>query len=277
MQKLLFFDIDGTLWDHDSRIPDSTVSALHAARARGHRIFLNSGRSRGYIHAPSLFQLGLSGIVSGDGTMIELAPAGSFCDVDPQKNALLYFDERTSEQAQALVSLLRRHRFRAILEGRKYLYIDREEFPGDPFVAHVAEGMGDRLLPIRGNEHRLAISKFSCDLALALDREAGLEALARDFHPLVHSDEVIEFVPHGHTKATGLRRVCEALGVPVQDTVAFGDSANDVDMLRAAGCGVAMGNDHPETYAVANLITAELAHDGIAKAMYQLGLIESPT
>ena len=48
-------------------------------------------------------------------------------------------------------------------------------------------------------------------------------------------------------------------------------------MLRAAGCGVAMGNDHPETYAVANLITAELAHDGIAKAMYQLGLIESPT
>jgi predicted mannosyl-3-phosphoglycerate phosphatase (HAD superfamily) len=45
MKKLLFFDIDGTLWDNRSRIPESTVRAIRRARENGHLAFINSGRS----------------------------------------------------------------------------------------------------------------------------------------------------------------------------------------------------------------------------------------
>ena len=70
-RKILFFDIDGTLWTMDGHIPESTREAIRRVRENGHLVFINSGRTRGYIRDPKLFSLGLDGIVSGCGTMIE--------------------------------------------------------------------------------------------------------------------------------------------------------------------------------------------------------------
>ena len=72
-RKILFFDIDGTLWTMDGHIPESTREAIRKVRENGHLVFINSGRTRGYIRDPKLFSLGLDGIVSGCGTMIECA------------------------------------------------------------------------------------------------------------------------------------------------------------------------------------------------------------
>ena len=66
-RKLLFFDIDGTLWDFHNVIPVSTVRAVHQARANGHLAFINSGRSRAFINSQELLGIGFDGIVSGCG------------------------------------------------------------------------------------------------------------------------------------------------------------------------------------------------------------------
>ena len=71
VRKALFFDIDGTLWDWNNKIPESTVQALYRLRKNGHLTFLCSGRSRAYIQNPRLFEIGFDGVVSGCGTMIE--------------------------------------------------------------------------------------------------------------------------------------------------------------------------------------------------------------
>ncbi|OJY47386.1 HAD family hydrolase [Pseudonocardia sp. 73-21] len=79
-----------------------------------------------------------------------------------------------------------------------------------------------------------------------------------------HPRGLVEISPAGVTKATGLAEVCDRLGFTAADVVAFGDMPNDLEMLRWAGHGVAMGNAHGDLHAVADEVTASNADDGLA-------------
>ena len=72
MSKLVFFDIDGTIWDWDTNIPESTITAIRALRANGHKAFICSGRSRGNICAPKLFDVGFDGVIAACGNHVEM-------------------------------------------------------------------------------------------------------------------------------------------------------------------------------------------------------------
>jgi hydroxymethylpyrimidine pyrophosphatase-like HAD family hydrolase len=78
---------------------------------------------------------------------------------------------------------------------------------------------------------------------------------------------LIEVVPIGISKATGIAEVAEPLGITAQDVVTFGDMPNDVPMLRWAGLGVAMGNAHPEAIEAADEVTAPNTDDGLARVL----------
>jgi HAD superfamily hydrolase (TIGR01484 family) len=69
------------------------------------------------------------------------------------------------------------------------------------------------------------------------------------------SGEFIEIVPAGLDKGQALLRMAELLEIPVEDTIAVGDEANDKMMLRTAGLGAAMANGTDEVKAEANYIT----------------------
>ncbi|MGI0504296.1 HAD-IIB family hydrolase, partial [Burkholderia sp. ZZQ-2] len=66
----------------------------------------------------------------------------------------------------------------------------------------------------------------------------------------------VEVMAEGVTKATGLARLCEHLGIDRADVVAFGDALNDVEMLRWAGHGVAMADAEPLVHDAADETTA---------------------
>ncbi|MGW9157307.1 HAD family hydrolase [Microbacterium sp. NPDC055665] len=74
----------------------------------------------------------------------------------------------------------------------------------------------------------------------------------------------------GVTKATGLARLCEHLGIGRADVVAFGDALNDVEMLRWAGRGVAMAHAEPVVQAAADETTASNDDDGVAQVIERL-------
>lgn len=75
---------------------------------------------------------------------------------------------------------------------------------------------------------------------------------------------LIEISAHGVTKALGLAEVADLLGAEAGEVVAFGDMPNDVEMLRWAGHGVAMGNAHEQVLAAADEVTAPNSEDGVA-------------
>lgn len=83
----------------------------------------------------------------------------------------------------------------------------------------------------------------------------------------------IEISLKGISKETGVRRVCELLGITMDQVMAVGDNLNDQRLIRAAGLGVAMGNADEELKQIANVVTESNEEDGVAKAIerYLLG------
>ncbi|APU12227.1 MULTISPECIES: HAD family hydrolase [Actinoalloteichus] len=78
---------------------------------------------------------------------------------------------------------------------------------------------------------------------------------------------LIDLMPAGVTKASGLSEVAAGLGRTAEDVIAFGDMPNDLAMLSWAGHGVAMANAHPAVLSVADEVTASNAEDGVAKVL----------
>ncbi len=74
----------------------------------------------------------------------------------------------------------------------------------------------------------------------------------------------LDLTPAGVTKESGLRRVCAALGVDAGDVLAIGDGRNDIEMLRWAGRGVAVGHAFQEVRDAADAVTAAAEDDGVA-------------
>ena len=80
----------------------------------------------------------------------------------------------------------------------------------------------------------------------------------------------VEVMAEGVTKATGLARLCAHLGIDRADVVAFGDALNDVEMLRWAGHGVAMGHAAPEVVDAADETGSTNDQDGVAQVIERL-------
>ncbi len=261
MSKLVFFDIDGTIWDDKMMIPESTAQTIAQLRENGHRTFLCSGRSRGSIVDERLLKLGFDGIVASCGNHIEM------------NGNIIYERILPPELVHKSIVLLRECCMPVVLEGPEYLWIDEKGFEEDPYVDYLYEIMGAAARPLRDPEEEFRINKFSADVLPKTDYERVKRELAEEFTFLEHDGNVVEFVPKGTSKATGIHWLCEYLGVDPADTYALGDSVNDLDMLRGVGHGIAMGNASAPAKEAAEYITTDIHQDGVRNAMLHYGLI----
>lgn len=257
-KKAVFFDIDGTIWDINNNICESTVEAIKELRKNGHLTFLCSGRSRGYITNPKLLELGFDGIISGCGTMIEY------------NGKTVLYQKMEKDFADYVVRTVRKYGFKPILEGRDYLYFDDEDFAGDSYGEKLRRELGERLKPIKKNDYEIV--KLSC-ATIGVSVEECKKELGDLFEFIIHNERVVEMVPKGFSKATGIKKICELLDISPENTFAFGDSTNDLEMLKIAGKSIAMGNGSDDVKAVADYITSSVTEDGIWKACKYFRLI----
>ncbi|MCR5101324.1 MAG: Cof-type HAD-IIB family hydrolase [Butyrivibrio sp.] len=258
--KVLFFDIDGTLWDSKSVIPESTVEAIKKLKENGHKTFINSGRSRGFIRDKKLLSLGFDGIVSACGTMIEM------------NNKVLFCREIDIDVVEKTLGVLKKYHFKPILEGKEYLYMDYDDFSDDVYGQKVMSDMGEFLRPISDSWNNWEICKFSC----ATDGtclEDCFKELSDYYYFIVHNPKIVEFVPLGYSKGTGIEKTCECIGADIKDTFAFGDSVNDLEMLKVSGTSIVMGNGSDDVKSIADYVTTDLYDDGIWNACKYFGLI----
>ena len=106
MKQAVFFDIDGTMWEHTNFIPQSTIEGIHKLRKNGVHAFLCTGRSRAYVKNPELLNIGFDGIISGCGTMIEY------------HNEVVFYKKLDQDLIQNTVTFLKEHHAAVIMEGR---------------------------------------------------------------------------------------------------------------------------------------------------------------
>lgn len=74
----------------------------------------------------------------------------------------------------------------------------------------------------------------------------------------------IEIYSRKNTKAAGILEVLKHLDIPIEQSYAFGDGKNDIEMLEAVGCGIAMGNASDEVKKYADKVTDTVQNDGVA-------------
>ncbi|WP_434309481.1 Cof-type HAD-IIB family hydrolase [Hominifimenecus sp. rT4P-3] len=262
MPKAIFFDIDGTLWDRERRIPESTKAALGKLKKNGHLCFICSGRTRAFIPEKELMPLGFDGILAGCGTYGEY------------RGEVLYYHQIPVEEAARVCEILRRFSAAFVLEGRYGIYLDPDTFPkGDTFPLRMKHAMGDLLLPVRGNEKNLQISKFCVD-HIEECREELVRELTPEYRIIYRQRGLLEIVPKGFGKASGIEELCRILHIRREDTYAFGDSTNDLDMLEYAAHSVAMGDGMEEAKQAAEYVTSALWDDGVWNGLLHYGLIE---
>ena len=136
---ILFFDVDGTLWDYKNYIPESAIKGIKKAQANGHKCFINTGRARAFVTEENLLNIGFDGIVSACGCMIEY------------DGKVIYNRLIDKEDCIRTMEAMDRYAFKPILEGPNHLYMEREDYMDDLFGQKIMREMGDMLLGIKDN------------------------------------------------------------------------------------------------------------------------------
>lgn len=260
--RLVATDLDGTLLGTDRAVSQRSRDTLAAAAAAGAAHIVVTGRSVSRVREV-LDDLSYRGLaVCGQGG--QLYHAG--------KHRLLTsvtLDRGLAARALAAIEAE---------TGALYLAAGRGELDGGMLVGPGFRGYRDGFLPVASFADRadLWAAPLSgiCiqhpdlnddDLARVARRAAG-----KLVGVTVSGPGLVELLPLGLTKATGLGLAARRLGVTAADTIAFGDMPNDIPMLGWAAHGVAMGNAHDELKAVSDEVTTSNDEDGIAVVLERL-------
>lgn len=260
-KKIVFFDIDGTIWDSSNVIPQSTIKAVNKLKEAGHLTFINTGRSRGYIRHPQLLGMGFDGIISGCGTMIEVG------------DSIIQNSIISEELKELTLNAIKESGAHAILEGRKHLYMDKSFFADDRYGKKLIRDMGEDIKELEDVNGESDIYKLCVDMHGDADTERFYELLKDHYQFMGHTPEIFELVPHGFDKGYGIKKVCDYTGIPIENTYAFGDSINDKEMMEAVAHPIAMGNGSEDIKKICEYITDELYSDGIYNACKYYKLI----
>lgn len=258
--RLVATDLDGTLLRDDHSVSRRTRDALAAATAAGAAHIVVTGRAVPWTR-PILDDLGYTGLaVCGQGAQV----------YDAGAHRLL--TSVTLDRQLAGVAL-------AKIEaevGPLHLAASRDGLDGEVLVGPGYEVVG--ALPATpftdaSDLWAAPLNKLyiqhpdltSDELAEAATRTAG------GFVTVTMAGEgIVELLPLGLSKATGLSLAARRLGVKAAETIAFGDMPNDLPMFAWSAYGVAMANAHQDLRAVADEVTASNEDDGIAVVVERL-------
>lgn len=190
-------------------------------------------------------------------------------------NRILFDEELTVIQLADIIPTLKNTNTMYILEGTEYIYYDEQTIAyaiDDWYVRTIREMVPDRFRAVPERMEDIHANKISIQVPLSRMAEVT-ERAKRHYQLLLHNENIAEIVPKGYTKATGIERVCGELGISRENTIAVGDSINDIDMLRYAEIGIVMGNGTAVAKENADYITSNLHEDGIWNAMEHFGLL----
>ena len=251
-KKALFLDIDGTLVTDDKKIPEANSRAISKMLAEGHSVIIATGR-------PLSSAIKLAG---------ELGLTEHGCYVIAFNGGVLYDVGRKKEIFRATMPLAAAKK--AFVEAEKrgvhiHTY-DAEEVLVEPFgedeeLRRYCERIkiGYKVVPdimLTGEDPvKMLIIDFD-DPAPLEEFRSWLASWASDIIDSYFScAEYVEIVRKGLDKGKALIQMADILGIPVEDTIAAGDQANDLEMIKAAGIGCAMKNGTEEVKTAADYVT----------------------
>lgn len=261
-KQLIFFDIDGTLLNHEKQLPISTKKAVYRLQELGHDVAIATGR------APFMFQdllkeLNIETYISLNGQYVVY------------KGKAIYTNPLDKEELDRLTGLSKNVKNPIIHQDHEAMRSTVESHP------YIDQGIGSLKIqtePIFDPEHYKDHEVYQ-SLLFCTDEEEK-----RHFQGQFEKIEFVRWhefsvdvMPVGGSKANGIKALVNYLGQSMDHVYAFGDGLNDLEMLKLVKHSVAMGNAHDDVKKVAKYVTTHVDENGILNGLELVGLLGKQT
>ncbi len=270
--RLLALDIDGTLLNEAGEITPATIEALKQIQKKGVHVVLSSGRDYEGLPWEQLKEVPVEYVITLNGSGV----------YETLNKTCLYEQYLEQEKMISVLSFLLEQEVyvTVFMNGTRYVpedcfaYVDQMRLP--EYMKNVLRNAKNHMEDMLGylRTHKAEIQKVALNFQNEPDgtfhNREKVKAYLENCPELQVVDggfSSLEFTKKGITKAAGLEFLTGYLGILAEETMAVGDSENDLDMLAWAGIGIAMGNAPEHVKEAAFDVTGTNEEDGVAMAV----------
>lgn len=255
--KIVFFDIDGTLLPFNkSEVPQSTIDSINKLREKGIKVVVATGKSLSQMLDTAIAHITFDGYITLNGQICY------------DENMNMFFGTPIkSEEMDVLAQAFKGKRipFALISEFSRYInYID------DQVIIHNEET--NSKVPSVDEYHGEKIYQIT---AYTSTKNVDMLKNILDYCDITYwSEGAIDIYAKGGGKMNAIKSWINKLNIDISETMAFGDGANDAEMIKYCGTGVAMGNAVEIAKTSADYVTDDATKDGVYNALKHFELIE---
>lgn len=260
MIKAIFFDIDGTLLSHQSQsVPASTKKALKILKEKGIYTFIATGRHISEIKDLPLDDLEFDGYITLN---------GQYCY---NKEGVIYDLPIHHQDIQQILNYIQMHPFPCMFVEDDKMYINYHNQAVETVQKAISTPLPELGDLRRGLSHPI-YQVIPYDITI--EDEANILQQMPHCQATRWHDLAIDIIPRLGGKQNGILEILKKYHISIEETMAFGDGHNDIDMLEFVHIGIAMKNASDEVKEAADEVTDDIDHDGIYKALKKHHLID---
>ncbi len=262
--RLLAMNIDGTILNSRGKVPKATKNAIDFVKDKG--IYVTLVTSRNFQSAKKV-----ADALNLNSTLV--THSGAFVSSSEEYPN---FEKRfTQRQTEELVVFLENYHCNIRISHEKFSLGNRKRLQSNLVAKAVLSNIDPLFYPIQFvdslsqtlQNQPVATPKIDLFFAESQEKTSAVLALRRMF-PTINiidgEDGKVEIVPAGVSKASGLKKLGDMLGITLQEMVVIGDSITDIDMIKQVGLGVAMWNAPVEVKFAADWVTRSNNQNGVS-------------
>jgi Cof subfamily protein (haloacid dehalogenase superfamily) len=254
-KKIVFLDIDGTIYNDDKKIPVSTIEAVKALKAKNIKVVIATGRAY-FLALDAAKALDIDTLITFNGAFV----------LDKEKE--IYKD---SFDKKTLVTL---YELSDVLQTGTTFYAKHNTYKNHHGSEHIKQNhtlhqLGDVFETSAPWDHEV----YGICLYATKEIEKIYQEKFQNLTFYRWEETICELTQKHISKATGIEKLLNYYNIKPEEAIAFGDGANDLEMLSYVGLGISMGNGKTELKKVADYVTSSVDEDGIMRALKHFSII----
>lgn len=271
--RLIALDLDMTLLNEEKRISEKNKYAVKMAKEKGLHIVLCSGRIlKGVMHYARVLNLSDEVVIACNGAIVR----------DLKKNSDIFYAGMKNKSSLEVADICKKNNIyyhyycgdtmvaQKLDYSSKFYFEKNKELPPDERINIIIDDSFTRV-----KECGDLITKFVIvdnDIEKVDYVRKLIEENVEEIETTKSDINILEVMRKGVNKKKALEFVCSYLKIKKDEVIAIGDNENDIEMIRFASVGIAMGNAIDELKDIANFITDTFENDGVAKAIHKFVL-----
>lgn len=271
MKSYIFVDVDGTLLYEGVIIPKTAVTAIQTARKNGHAVYLSTGRPKGEL-SPEILNIGYDGFVCAGGAYVE------------NHGRVLYENQLDPDKLDKLLPWMDENNIGYALQSAENTYLSELAAQNLHSVFGISkdselervEALMGQFQSMKSFHHDAPIHKF-CFYAWNPDAKLLIQEKLQAYEVIFHHGPDLEVYGEvtnkGIVKSHGIQLILNDEQADISQSVAYGDSPNDMEMIKTVALGICMANGVDALKQAADEICPAVDDDGLYKSFKKHGFL----